>query len=99
MGSTIAIVVAVIAALIMLFCLYQVISIGKQFSGGMVGKQWSYLTGLVVLFTLGYVALPFFGELPPETMQLVVSLVFLFGAIYVLITIKLIKTIVDVLSE
>ncbi|MGV6852145.1 MAG: hypothetical protein ACWA5R_08210 [bacterium] len=99
MGSTVALSVAVVAALIMLFCLYQVISIGKQFSGGMIGKQWSYLTGLVVLFTLGYIALPFFGKLPPETMQLVVSLVFLFGAVYVFITIKLIKTVVDILSS
>ena len=92
-----ALVIGLVAAAVMLFCLYQVITIGKQFSGGMVGKQWRYLMWLVVLFTGGYIALPFFGKLPPETMQLVVSGVFLFGAMYVLITIKLIKKIVDVL--
>ncbi len=93
-----ALIIGLIAAAVMIFCLYQVITIGKQFNGGIVGKQWHYLTWLVVLFTFGYIALPFFGELPAETMQLVVSFVFLFGAVYVLITIKLIKKIVDVLS-
>jgi len=91
-------IIGFVAAAMMLFCLFQVIKIGKQFSGGMVSKQWRYLMWLVVLFTFGYITLPFFGELPPETMQLVVSFVFLFGAVYVLITIKLIKKIVDVLS-
>lgn len=94
-----ALIINIVAAAVMLFCLFQVIKIGKQFSGGLVGKQWRYLIWLVVLFTFGYIALPFFGKLPPETMQLVVSFVFLFGAVYVLITIKLIKKVVDVLSR
>lgn len=93
-----ALIIGLVAAALMLFCLYQVITIGKQFDDGLVGKHWRYLLWLVVLFTAGYVTLPFFGQLPPETMQLVVSAMFLFGAVYVLITIKLIKKIVDVLS-
>ncbi len=94
-----ALIIGTVAAGVMLFCLYQVVTIGKQFNGGLVGNEWRYLVWLVFLFTAGYLAFPFFGDLPAETMQLVVSGIFLFGAVYVLITIKLIKKIVDVLSK
>ncbi|MCF6225705.1 MAG: hypothetical protein L3J22_05295 [Xanthomonadales bacterium] len=93
-----ALIIGLVAAAVMMFCLYLVFTVGKKFNDRVVGKQWRYLIWLVVLFTFGYIALPFFGELPPETMHLVVSFVFLFGAVYVLITIKLIKKIVDDLT-
>ena len=84
---------------VMLFALYRVISLKREMPGGMVGKQWTHLTGLVILFAIGYVAIPFLDELSKELLQLVVAGIFLFGAIYVLITINLIVSVIRVLSE
>ncbi len=89
----------VIAAVFMLFCLYLVLSLRSQFSGGVVGRYWKYLTALVVVFTLGYLALPFFDMLPESALRLTVALVFLFGALYVYLTIKLINSIIKALSS
>jgi len=84
---------------IMLFALYRVISLKREMPGGVVGRQWTNLTGLVILFAVGYVAIPFLDELSKELLQLVVAGIFLFGAVYVLITINLIVAVVRVLSE
>ena len=91
--------VFILAAVFMAYCLYLVIALRSQFSGGLVGKYWKSLTVLVVIFTLGYVALPFFNKLPQEVLRITVAGVFLFGAFYVLITIKLIKSIIEAFSE
>lgn len=84
---------------VMLFALYRVISLKREIPGGMVGKNWNYLLGLVILFAGGYVAMPFMGELSKEVLQLAVAGIFLFGAVYVVITINLIINVIRVLSE
>lgn len=91
--------VSIAAILVMLYCLALVITLGKQVPGGVVGKQWNLLKGLVILFTLGYLTTPFFARLPAELVSIMVSLIFLFGAIYVVITVKLIYRIIDELSS
>lgn len=89
----------ILAAVFMAYCMFLVITLRKQFSGGLVGKYWKSLTILVVIFTLGYFALPFFSQVPENVLRLTVAGVFLFGAFYVLITIKLIKSIIEAFSE
>jgi len=89
----------IIAAALMVYCLFLVLKLKSQLSGGLVGKYWKYLTILVIIFTLGYFALPFFNQLPEHILRLTVAGVFLFGAIYVLITIKLIKSIIEAFSD
>ena len=89
----------ILAAIFMAYCMFLVITLRKQFSGGLVGKYWKSLTILVVIFTLGYVALPFFSMVPENVLRLTVAGVFLFGAFYVLITIKLIKSIIEAFAE
>lgn len=90
--------ISIAAILVMFYCLVLVISLGKNVPGGVVGKQWRFLTFLVVLFVLGYLTTPFFGLLPAQLVSLMVSLIFFFGAIYVLITIKLIYRIIEELT-
>lgn len=91
-------VVGFAAIAVMLFNVYLVMAIRRQASGGIVGKRWAPMSLLVVLFALGYLILPFLGALPPETLRLIVSLIFFFGAIYVLITLRLIQGIIAELS-
>jgi hypothetical protein len=90
--------ISIVAILVMLYCLYLVVSLKKHVPGGIVGRTWNFLTGLVVLFTLGYLTTPWFGIIPENLLNLIVSCIFLFGAIYVVITVKLIFRIIEELS-
>jgi len=87
------------AILIMFYCLWLTLKLKSSIPGGLVGKKWGMLTALVSLFTLGYLATPFFNQIPEETLRLIVALIFLFGAIYVVITVKLIHTVITELME
>ncbi len=88
-----------VAILIMFYCLYMVLSLKPSIPGGMIGKRWNFLTLLVALFSIGYLTTPFFGRLPAEILRLVDSLIFIFGAVYVAVTIRLIFNIIRELSE
>lgn len=99
MQTDITFFITLAAIVVMLYCLWLAFSLRKEIPGGLVGKQWRVLELLVVLFTLGYLATPFAGFLPEESLRLIVSLIFLFGAIYVVITVKLIHRIIKVLSS
>jgi hypothetical protein len=99
MELNLTLVLDVAAVLLMLYCLWSVISLKKSIPGGVIGSKWNILIGLVVLFSFGYLAMPFFSEIPPDILRLIISAVFFFGAIYVLITIKLLKTIINVLAR
>ena len=90
--------ISIAAIFVMIYCLVLVLKLGKQVPGGVVGKNWKFLTLLVVMFTFGYLTTPFFGLLPPEFVNLMASLIFFFGAIYVVITVKLIYRIIEELS-
>ncbi len=83
------------AIAVMLVCMYFVFSLRSKIPGGVVGKQWRLLTVLVTLFTLGYFVTPFFTLLPANIINLIVALIFLFGAIYVLVTVRLIYRIIE----
>jgi hypothetical protein len=84
--------------LVMLYCLWSAISLKSKVPGGVVGKKWRNMTGMIALFALGYIAIPFLGQLSDNTMRLAVSMIFLFGSIYVAITIRLIYRVIEELS-
>lgn len=87
------------AIAVMLVCLLTVFRLRANIPGGVVGKQWSLLTILVTLFTLGYLATPLFTSLPSEVINLLVALIFFFGAVYVWITIRLIYRIIEEMTS
>lgn len=89
---------SVAAIAVMMICLYQVLTLRSGVPGGVVGRQWRFLTGLVVLFTAGYFVTPFFDRLPIDIIRLIVSLIFFFGAIYVLITVRLVYAVIRELA-
>lgn len=92
-------IISIGAILVMLYCLYLVVSLKKNVPGGMVGSKWNFLIFLVVLFTIGYMTAPFFGMIAENVLRLIVACIFFFGAIYVAITVKLIYRIIKELSE
>jgi hypothetical protein len=99
MNFNVTTVLNIMAILVMFYCLYLVLSLKSSIPGGMVGKRWNFLTLLVVLFNIGYLTTPFFDQLPHETLRLVVSCIFIFGAVYVVVTIRLIFNIIRELTE
>lgn len=99
MSFNVATVLNFVAILIMFYCLYLVLSLKSSIPGGMVGKRWNFLSLLVIFFTLGFLTTPFFDQLPQDILRLVVSLIFLFGAIYVVVTVRLIFNIIRELTE
>jgi hypothetical protein len=82
--------IGVAALLLMLYNLFHAVSLRSQVPGGVIGKRWGVMIGLVVLFAAGYGVLPFLSSLSVQALRLIVALIFFFGAIYVLITLRLI---------
>jgi len=91
--------ISLVAILVMIYCLWLVITLKNEVPGGVVGRQWAFVSWLVVLFTIGYLTTPFFRNLPTESLHVIVSVIFLFGAIYVATTVKLIFRIIKIMSE
>jgi hypothetical protein len=86
------------AIAVMIFGLFMVLGLRSKIPGGAVGRAWRILTGLIVLFTLAYLATPFFGLLPADSVRMVFALIFLFGAMYVVVTVRLVQRIIDELA-
>jgi hypothetical protein len=83
---------------IMIYGLVDVLMLRSKIPGGQVGKAWKALAALIGLFTIGYLASPFFGALPADSIRTIVALIFLFGAIYVILTIRLLNRIITELA-
>lgn len=99
MTPTLILAINIAAIVVMLVCLATVYKLRANIPGGVVGKQWGILTTLVTLFTLGYFVTPFFASLPANVIDLVVALIFFFGAVYVLITVRLIYRIIEEMTS
>ncbi|MDA8225566.1 MAG: hypothetical protein M0T86_06575 [Betaproteobacteria bacterium] len=87
------------AIIFMFYCLYLVLSLKSSIPGGTVGKHWNFLSMLVALFTIGFLATPFFDQLPQNILRLLVAIIFLLGAVYVSVTIRMIYNIIRELIE
>jgi len=86
------------AILVMVYCLWLVMALKPTVPGGIIGKAWNTLMILVGVFTIGYLTTPFFGAIPAEFLRLIVGAIFLFGALYVVLTVKLIHRIIQELT-
>ena len=98
MGNEITTIITAFGIMVMLYCLWSAISLKSKVPGGVVGRQWSQLIFMVAFFALGYIAIPFLGQLSDEAMRMTVSIIFLFGAVYVAITIRLIYRVIEELA-
>ncbi len=66
--------------------------------GGVVGKTWNLIITLVTFFFFGYLSTPFFVMLPQAWKDYIVAMIFFFGAVYVLVTIRLVYKIIMVMK-
>jgi hypothetical protein len=82
-------VLSITSICVMIYALIRVVSLNKKIPGGTVGATWKLLSTLIGLFTIGYLSTPFFPLLPNDVKQLIVGVIFLAGAIFVVIVINL----------
>jgi hypothetical protein len=93
--ETLFLVLSSAAILVMVYALYSALTLKDKIPGGKVKSAWNLLTSLIVMFTIGYLATPFFRLLPPEVKDILVGVIFLAGAIFVVIVIKLYFKIIE----
>jgi hypothetical protein len=86
---------SIAAIVVMLYALYSSFTLRNKIPGGKVKKTWGILNGLIIMFTAGYLTTPFFRLLPQEVKDILVGVIFLAGAIFVVIVIKLFFKIVE----
>ncbi len=98
MDNQISMIIMALAILIMLYSLWIAITLRAKVPGGVVGRSWRILITMVGFFFLGYLMIPFLGDLSEAALRLVVSFIFFFGAIYVAITIRLIYRVIEELA-
>ncbi len=89
------IILGVVAILVMVYAFYSALTLKIRIPGGRVKSKWNVLTSLVMVFTVGYLATPFFHLLPKEFKDILVGVIFLAGAIFVVIVIKLYFRIIE----
>ena len=88
-----------LALILILYCLFLVLKLKRQIPGGIIGKHWNTLVGLVILFVLGYMSVFVLQSLPAEQLLIIITAVYLFGAIYVWLTIRMVYNIIRELTE
>jgi hypothetical protein len=88
-----------LAIVVMLGALVLVVRLRKIARGGRIGRVVNVLAAFVVFFLTGYLAAPFAPALPESAANLLTAVVFLFGAVFVVIVLRLIETLVKQVFE
>jgi hypothetical protein len=83
----------------MLIALLRAVDLKKSVPAGGVGKTWNVIAALVTFLFMVYLTVPFFVLLSQETKDLIVSFIFFFGAMYVLINVELVHRIIQVMKS
>jgi len=88
-----------LAIAVMLVALVMVIKLRKLTKSGKVGRVVSLLFGFILFFLCGYLVAPLMVQLDCAYMQLLTGLVFLFGAVFVVIVLGLLSRLVKQIFE
>lgn len=87
------------AIAVMLGALVQVFRLRQIARGGSVGRVVNVLAGFISFFTIGYLVSPFFLLLPASVVHLTAAIIFLFGAVFVVLVMRLIESLVRKVFE
>lgn len=86
---------SVSSILVMFYALYAAMILRNKVPGGKIKSTWGLLTILIVFFSIGYLMTPFFPLLSQEIKDILVGVIFLAGALFVVIVVKLFYKIVE----
>lgn len=84
---------AFLAITAMVVNVVQAFRLRRALIGGEIRSRWNLLTNFILIFLFGYILSPLLlvFSVPVEYMGAVVFLIFLFGAIFILIVIRIIR--------
>ncbi|GIW39278.1 MAG: hypothetical protein ACK40N_00070 [Meiothermus ruber] len=92
-------VLLVLGLLLMLYNAYSGFQIKGKAPGGVIGERLTQLNLLIALFALGYLVV---GVLtwnrPVDTLLIIVGLILVFGAIFVLLVLRLVQAVLAALE-
>ncbi len=77
------------AILLVFYGLFRAISINRKIPGGLVKQSWRLLYYLIALLSIGYLTIPIFPRLPESSRDLINSIIYLAGAVFILKVINL----------
>jgi len=93
-------VVTGLALATMVAALALVLRLRRLTRGGAIGRVVNLMLVLIVLFTLGYLVAPWMPHLPVTASLFLSAFVFLFGALFVVVVLRVIENLVrQVLSD
>ena len=78
------------AILVVFYALLKAITLNRKIAAGLVKESWRLLYYLIGLLSVGYITMPLFPRLPESSRELIVSIIYLAGAVFVLMVINLI---------
>ncbi len=85
--------ISLAAILVVFYALFKAISLNRKIPGGLVKDAWRLLYYLIGLLAVGYLTLPLFPRLPESSRDLIISIIYLAGAIFIVKVINLIHRI------
>jgi hypothetical protein len=92
--------VLVLGLLIMAYNLYRVFQLRAKAAGGVIGERLVQLMALIALFAFGYLAvLLLTWTRTPDVLLWILSLILVFGAVFVLLVLRLVRSIMQALEE
>lgn len=91
-------IISAAATVVMAVNVVRAFKLRKAIIGGELGEKWNYSLYLILFFFVGYVISPLFLWISPEFKDIVISLVFFFGAVFVFIMINLIFSMMTMLG-
>ncbi|MBU7012474.1 MAG: hypothetical protein HXS46_17475 [Theionarchaea archaeon] len=97
-AATVYYIISGIAIVVMAINVIKAFQLKKAIVGGEVGEKWNYSLYLILFFFAGYIVSPLFLRISPELKNIMVSLIFLFGAIFVYIMITLTFLVITLLQ-
>jgi len=82
--------ISLAAILAVFYALFKAINLNRKIPGGLVKESWRLLYYLIGLLAVGYITLPLFPKLPESSRDLIVAIIYLAGAVFVVMVINLI---------
>lgn len=92
-------IINLVGLMIMLRCLFLASRLRSRVQGGVIKQKVDFLFYLVAFFAGGYLVPPFLGLVPETLRPLLVAAFSIFGAVYVIISVRLVNDVIRALSE
>ncbi len=82
--------ISLAAILVVFYALFKAVTLNRKIPGGLVKESWRLLYYLIGLLAIGYLTMPIFPRLPESSRDLIVSIIYLAGAVFIVKVINLI---------